>query len=412
MRRGEVTGKATLALVLMIWLVSILGGCRQERANFRVLSTPPSAWVYIDNRMVGKAPVYASLLPGTHLVETELEGYETQARWVTLDGETEARSLSVTLPPTLPDRWVLPDRCDMAWIAPNNVDVVVYCRAQGPTASETGGVWVGKVGGQEWRLLVPDEELAGAGMCSWSPDGTMLVVSGGRGPIFLFRRDEWEEPEILFEGTERSHGIPHWSPDGKYLAVENLTPDIVLGLLDLDGNVRVLLRPTDVHLPELRVRFGMAWSPDGDELAYLDPVDDRITGMQLWVMDTESAERRMLFQMEEGSFILPEWSPDSSFIALQRMQEVLILNVADGQVQRVPLRDRSFSVSDLSWSPDSRQLAAMTGRTVWVISVESGEARPVAEIEGFLLRWLGNSREILVTVWGEGENSVEVISTE
>ena len=417
MKRLRFAGKAVwlLAWLLTLWPLQALAGCRPARPNFQVSTTPPSAIVYINGQEVGRTPFATRLQPGTYFVEMALEGYETQARWVKIAAEAEMRHLSVEMPPRLPEKWELPDGCSSAWIAPNNVDVAVYCDPDGPHISASvagGGLWLGKVRGKEWQLLVsPEDDPWGPTMAKWSPDGTMLAVHGGNGYIWLFRRGAWEKRKLLFIGR----GVLRWSPDSRHIAVENLTRDIILGLLDIDGNLRVLLYPDDVHYPELKARFGVAWSPDGDRLVYIDPIDQRFTRRRLWTIDIATGERQQLLETTEP-LVFPAWSPDGAYIAFPARQEIVLFNVQERTLTKIPLQTESFALTEVIWSPDGRKLAVEAGDILWVVSVDSGEVKRVGKIRGVLLkRWLGDGKALLVEVWEWWDQNrvfIEVVPTE
>jgi hypothetical protein len=100
-----------------------------------------------------------------------------------------------------------------------------------------------------------------------------------------------------------------------------------------------------------------AVSPDGDSIAY---VSDRSGTLQLWIMDLDSTDKRLVTD-EEGSVLHPTWSEDakeiSYLIAKHPVEPMLTLkryNLGDGSVEvletglKIPLP----TVRDLP-SPDS-----------------------------------------------------------
>lgn len=164
--------------------------------------------------------------------------------------------------------------------------------------------------------------------------------------------------------TERDHRVGSFavSPDGAKVAFSARTENrrnqgnlSEIFLLDVaSGDIRQL---TDNRAPEGR----LAWAPDGRRLAYEAPSDDtwELVLDRIWVMDTETGERRMVSGAYEGSIREYVWTPDARgllFGGLQRTNTNLYrLDLASGRVTQITQEEGTLSPS--SFSRDRTRMA-------------------------------------------------------
>jgi WD40 repeat protein len=99
---------------------------------------------------------------------------------------------------------------------------------------------------------------------------------------------------------------------------------------------------------------GLAYSPDGSQLAGVDPAN-----FTVYFMDASSGET--LKTLSWQSSVTPgltsaELSPDWSRIAWVTQGVVQLMNVDNGTLG--PLLSHQYVVNDIAWSPDSRLLAS------------------------------------------------------
>jgi dipeptidyl aminopeptidase/acylaminoacyl peptidase len=182
----------------------------------------------------------------------------------------------------------------------------------------------------------------------WSPDGRWLafVAARGNGPqLFLASLDGGEAVAI----TELSHGVaqPAWSPDGTRLAfvaktgewkkpedrtaVERSAPRVVTGLYShYDGigwfderrsHLFVVAReggkPTQITQGDWN-DADPAWSPDGNELAFVSdrsPTRTHTLHRDVWVVSLAGAHRARRLTRGKGTATSPRFSPDGTTIA-------------------------------------------------------------------------------------------------
>ncbi|MDT8321278.1 MAG: S41 family peptidase [Xanthomonadales bacterium] len=113
------------------------------------------------------------------------------------------------------------------------------------------------------------------------------------------------------------------------------------------GVTRNLTRRGDAHDREA------AWSPDGREVVF---VSDRSGEEQLYLVDQDGGEARLLTDIEAARLYRPVWSPDSSAIAFHDHTGKVLVVDRDGGVDLV-FDSEYGSVSDYRWAPDSQWLA-------------------------------------------------------
>ncbi len=152
---------------------------------------------------------------------------------------------------------------------------------------------------------------------AWSPDGKKIAFASGRGgnvDIWVMRMDE---TKVNLTNRPAYDGFPVWSPDGRKIVFASIRegerhPHIYV--MDADGsNVKRLTNPEDAgpagYSPEA------AWSPDGDEIAFVRRVGVRSRAPEIWVMHSDGSQQRQLVGGSmERSGRQPEWSADGKYI--------------------------------------------------------------------------------------------------
>lgn len=137
-----------------------------------------------------------------------------------------------------------------------------------------------------------------------------------------------------------------WSPNGRKIA------------LTVWRNVRQKKMALDVVTPgrtdalELltgRFQSGVAWSPDGKQLAVMSFHPG--VGEALWVIDATTGRVEHVVDVPSLSFE-QRWSPDSSRIVFWTGHDVDVVTVATGSLETV-----ASQAQDPAWSPDGSKLA-------------------------------------------------------
>ncbi|MCB9461420.1 MAG: WD40 repeat domain-containing protein [Anaerolineaceae bacterium] len=215
-----------------------------------------------------------------------------------------------------------------------------------------------------------------AGLVEWSPDSTRFVIVGIEGLRV------WNVENQEFDLTAIGGHIIKWSPDGSMLAVGGmsgtaLTVDVSTG--------DVLTRfPSSVF-------FGLAWSPNGEQLAIADSV-------VINVFDVNTLE-------EIGTIDIPgiieqiEWEKNGSRLAVYRvspsdMQRAIdIVDVdtmqTDLSISLVGYLQPIEGITDISLSPTGNQIAVVIPAFgVLIFDTTTGELVTHIDQEGiFAIDW-------------------------
>jgi len=71
----------------------------KEEFSLSIITDPPDASVTIDNKQAEKTPMDIPVLPGSHTVRIEKEGYQTVVKQITLNKDEEVREVLVQAAP-------------------------------------------------------------------------------------------------------------------------------------------------------------------------------------------------------------------------------------------------------------------------------------------------------------------------
>jgi Tol biopolymer transport system component len=196
----------------------------------------------------------------------------------------------------------------------------------------------------------------------WSPDGTQFVFASNRpnkdDPITdLYLADP--DGENLVRLTDNNalgwvDTLPAWSPDGEKIAFFRY--NYILGEA-FEGGPQGLWR-YDVTAKEASLLYEMpvavedlppVWSPDGQYLAFLEPLDGAHI---LRVMDLKSGELLGIGEVL-GKKRTVTWSPDSRALAFTNLEEgrirMYILDIRSGELAEVMEADPGASIGDPHW---------------------------------------------------------------
>ncbi|MCB0118209.1 MAG: PD40 domain-containing protein [Anaerolineales bacterium] len=238
-------------------------------------------------------------------------------------------------------------------------------------------------------------------LCSgmvWSPDGGSIIYEhmsldgNGSGLPTLWLVDaSTGDAQPVFQDSQLPGGNPRWSPNGEWLSYAT-SEGIRLYNLE-DGETRVIANILGA---------AAMWAPDSKSILLRDVVikhDQFVTQLFLYNMDSQA-----LVNINPGEGFentLAAWSPDGKSIAvirrdlsIARGDQVWVMN-ADGSDVRMLTNDTDALHGSLNWSPDGNyllyELYALESfpfsSRLQVLNVQDGEVNDLG-IDGFNPGWV------------------------
>ncbi|MEJ2558089.1 MAG: hypothetical protein P8186_18080 [Anaerolineae bacterium] len=267
---------------------------------------------------------------------------------------------------TLLARDLQPTECAPYYVSPDG-HWIAYQQAD-------DGLWVVPTGGEAPTKL--NDGMVGS--VSWFPDSSGVVYTLND-DVYAQWLDVSQPPQPLAAGGRR-YLFPTWSPDGKYIAFLETTPDPKVFnaiLIQSDGTGWRTLGSTAPQSSERRLCPDIvAWSPDSTRFL----VDFGEPAFAFYVTGGSPV------QMGAGSAPTNHaWSPDGRNLTYQDELNRLWLAKADGSGQKL-LTD--FPVNHAVWSPQDSQVAYIAHRaddaTLEIVDVESGETRSLTAADNYM----------------------------
>jgi len=215
--------------------------------------------------------------------------------------------------------------------------------ANSQAAAQTTRVWVVEVSTAQSRLLFDDPQQLGADPL-WSPDGRRIAIyDAAAGGIRVYDMQTGQETLLFSEPGETGA----FAPDGTRL----IYPFLVRGALGMEFYTHLALADltadTQVSLSgeqDTPVEDAFAaWSPDGTHLALARRyLDERFTpGKQVYLLDVATGTASPLVVDPAYTHAAPQWDPSGRWIAYQRFAlddpaaqpEIWVLDTQTGETR-------------------------------------------------------------------------------
>jgi Tol biopolymer transport system component len=207
----------------------------------------------------------------------------------------------------------------------------------------------------------------------------------------------------LSEDRARFEVGPVVSPDGTKIAYEF---DYDVMIMNVDGSGRTQLTDDFDDGSE----FDIAWSPDGQTVAFLST---RFGEIQLFTMPANGSEEPT--HVSEGLAVVMfgyGWSPDGSHLVFAAYDETGVFRqlytvAADGS-GLAPIEGTALGPEYVSYSPDGTHLAFSNGDGVWVAEADGTNRTNIAP-NGYAPRWSPTGEQLL---YGRGTASIYVVNAD
>ncbi len=248
---------------------------------------------------------------------------------------------------------------------------------------------------------------------SWSPDGARIAflsnrhsVLGGRHQVHLYTMtpDGSDIQDLTPDLAAVIQHPPQWAPDEQRLAFVAYSRDSrAAPLLEQHPDVyTVRVDGSELRRLAAAVSSPVAWSPDGQRLAFAQAVDDTVV---LVTVAADGSDRQQLVPIEgwqQGDGDAPAhwawinsvaWSPDGTriLVSVNERQPAFIVGLdsphrRDVGILRRP-HGRFHGVRAAAWSPDGSRIALLGPSLVAIVPADGGPIRGLAEHVGSAAGW-------------------------
>ena len=191
-------------------------------------------------------------------------------------------------------------------------------------------------GTNQRALLTSPDSL---GRIVWSPDSSKIAFDLSlKQEIYVINADGTSKRKL----TGNAGGVePVWAPDGKKIAFRRES----CGLFVMNADGSRVRRVSDRCLSDV------AWSPDGQQIAYIGVEDDEY---QLFLVEPDGSDRRrIVLPSVPEAWLRPVWSPDSTMLALENTAAVFVVAVDGTSLRQISVGGAGHAV----WSPDGMKIA-------------------------------------------------------
>ncbi|HUF02283.1 MAG TPA: hypothetical protein VMN35_07645 [Gaiellaceae bacterium] len=197
-------------------------------------------------------------------------------------------------------------------------------------------IWIMNADGRNARQLTRGRV---DGAPDWSPDGRWIAYRSG-GDIYLLSPDGSRRRNVTRNPAGIGATNPSWSADGRRIAFQRSAKPVGTGVYSIGIDGRGLKRlARDGYDPD--------WSPDGRGIVYVQRVPFSDAGWQLHTMGPNGGAKRRITR--DGGNESPHFSPDGTWIAAVRNEQVTVMRADGIGVKQLTKRRAGFTIDALAW---------------------------------------------------------------
>jgi Tol biopolymer transport system component len=184
--------------------------------------------------------------------------------------------------------------------------------------------------------------------------------SSGLVQLTLASAPDWQPNQLTDETAEILNYAP--APDGRHIAYAIILPDGSSQIKLLPLNNGAASQPQLLHTCPNGECSQPVWHPDGRRLLYERREPPNFTRPQLWWLDTQTGETRLLLEKETGVSSNARFSPDGTWVSFAASPDegLRLYNFVDGRSLTYP----SNVGTPAAWHPFNNQLLFQNSRSV------------------------------------------------
>jgi Tol biopolymer transport system component len=213
---------------------------------------------------------------------------------------------------------------------------------------------------------------------SWSPDGKKIAFQSNRDgdwDIYVMNADGSQVRNLT--NNTAADTDPVWAPDNRLIAFSS----------DREGNPDIfVMTPGGVGVADLTPSPASeedpTWSPDSKRIAFQSDV---LGGEDIIQMQADGTNPRNLTQGNSGPDEDPDFSPTDNVIALSRLDDVFVLDVATRDLTQVS--SGTSRESDPAFSDNGAELVFQSDRDgdedLYLAPAGGGKARNLTRNDAF-----------------------------
>ncbi len=182
------------------------------------------------------------------------------------------------------------------------------------------------------------------GIVAWSKTGKYLFNNKGEGYLNIWSSKNGDLVNRILVGNQFKFHMA-FSPDDKYFVIGNTTS---IDIYEMDSGIKF----ESISVERGQSYYKVEWSNDGNFI-----VCSNLWGSELFIIDLKNqmSISRIRFPSHIKTF---EISPNSNFIAVSDEDNAINIYSIETQSKIKELRSHKESINSLSWSPNEKYLAS------------------------------------------------------